>query len=333
METRTSSSLIENSFAISNYLHKENKEDIIAEIMQGFKAEQKYISSRYFYDDRGSELFEEITGLTEYYPTRTEIDILKNVAPSLMPILKNIDIIELGSGDCSKISILLNTIPSEHLTSVRYIPVDISESAINNSVTALLLQLPKLSIHGLLADFMKHLHLINASKSRLICFFGSTLGNLSRKEACSFLLQVEGLMKSGDRLLLGLDMVKDIQILHDAYNDKRGITAEFNKNILHNVNRYIQTNFNPDYFDHLAYYNTKNDRIEMHLKAQNDMEIYSTLSDCTIRIKKGETIHTENSHKYTQQHIIDFSILTGLDIDTIYSDKQKWFSIVHYRKP
>jgi len=333
MEYLTSPTIIDKGFAMSNFLQKVNKEEIIAEIMQGFNAEQKYISSRYFYDSRGSELFEEITGLTEYYPTRTEGAILQEIAPSLVPLLKNIDIIELGSGDCSKISILLNTIPSDQLTSVRYIPVDVSESAIKKSVTTLLLQLPGLSIYGLLADFMKHLHLINASKSRLICFFGSTLGNLTRKEACLFLLQVESLMKSGDRLLLGLDMVKDTQILHDAYNDKRGITAAFNKNILHNVNRYIQTNFNPDYFDHLAYYNSKYDRIEMHLKAQIDMEIYSTLLDCTIRIKKGETIQTENSHKYTQQHIIDFSILTGLDIDTVYSDKQKWFSIVHFRKP
>ena len=130
--------------------------------------------------------------------------------------------------------------------------------------------------------------------------------------------------------MIGLDMVKDIKVLENAYNDNQGVTAAFNKNILNVVNQYVKTAFNPDWFEHVAYYNQPKARIEMHLRALNDHEVSSTYLQDKIRIKKGETIHTENSHKYTHWHIFDFACITGLKINAVYTDNRQWFSLVHF---
>jgi len=137
-------------------------------------------------------------------------------------------------------------------------------------------------------------------------------------------------MKPGDQLLIGLDMVKDIKVLENAYNDNQGVTAAFNKNILSSVNQYIKTAFSPDWFEHVAFYNQAKDRIEMHLRALKDLEISCMYLPNNILIKKGETIHTENSHKYTHWHIFDFASITGLKINTVYTDNNQWFSLVHF---
>ena len=168
------------------------------------------------------------------------------------------------------------------------------------------------------------------STKRLFCFFGSTLGNLTRKQSVQFLLDLKAVMKPGDQLLIGLDMVKDIKVLENAYNDNQGVTAAFNKNILNSVNQYIKTAFSPDWFGHVAFYNQSKDRIEMHLRALKDLEISCMYLPDNIRIKKGETIHTENSHKYTRRHILNFAGITGLNINAVYTDNNQWFSLVHF---
>ena len=321
---------ISDQIAISNFLFNTGKENIISEIKEGLVAEQKYISSKFFYDDLGSKLFEDITRLPEYYPTRTEKSILLEVAPEISKSLRNINIVELGNGDCSKITIILDAIPAENMRSVHYIPVDVSHAAIMKSAHILTKKFPDITIHGVLADFMKHIDFIPGNFNRLICFFGSTLGNLTRVESMKFLLDLKTLMNPGDQLLLGLDMVKDIKTLENAYNDEKGVTSAFNKNILNVVNYYLKTSFNPDWFEHLAFYNKTKARIEMHLKALKAMEISCPYLPDKILIKKGETIHTENSHKYTKQHISDFANIRGLKIHDIYSDNKRWFSIVHF---
>lgn len=321
-------SQINNSVLISNFLSSENEDDVTREIYQGLKARQKYISSRFFYDDRGSSLFEEITQLPEYYPSRTEKSILKNNAEKIMGDFEDVDIIELGSGDCSKISILLDAIPQHKIHSVLYVPVDVSEAAILKSADMLSLKYKALAIHGMLANFLKHIQRFPGKNNRLICFFGSTIGNLTHEQAIGFLLNIRRLLRPGDKLLLGFDMVKDVDVITRAYNDQQGTTSLFNKNILNVLNDISETNFAEKDFSHLAFYNQDRNRLEMHLKATKDVRVTSQHFSTDITIKKGETIHTENSQKYTPEDIFLLGARTGLKIQNIYNDKRNFFSEV-----
>jgi len=321
--------ILRKQITIRNYLCNTEHEEVVSEIIDGLSAQQKYIPSKFFYDAYGSKLFEDITCLPDYYPTRTEKSLLKEIASQISKTLRNIDIVELGSGDCSKISILLDAIPFENMATVRYIPVDVSSAAISKSAEMLVKRFPDITIHGLLADFLKHLSAIPRNTNRLFCFFGSTLGNLTRKQSIQFLMDLKAVMKPGDQLLIGLDMVKDVKILENAYNDNQGVTAAFNRNILNVVNQYVNTAFNPNSFEHVAYYNQPKARIEMHLRALKDIDVDCMYLPDNIRIKKGETIHTENSQKYTHCHILDFAGITGLKINAVYTDNNQWFSLVH----
>lgn len=301
------------------------------EILQALNAPQKRISSKYFYNKKGSEFFEQITGLPEYYPSRTEKDILKEIAPQIMGNLKGFNIIELGSGDCSKISILLDAVTGDDLRTMQYIPVDFSESAIIKSANILSRNYPGIAIKGVVADFIHHTKMLADQENKLICFLGSTLGNLERHEAKQFLLDVKTLMQPGDQLLLGLDMVKNVQILEDAYNDKQGVTQKFNKNIFSSINELIGTTFNSDLFSHRAFFNNEKARVEMHLEAIERMQVHTPLQTIPITIEKGETIHTENSHKFTTSDIHEFASITGLKVKQIFSDSNQWFSLAWFK--
>jgi len=320
------------SVTISNFLRETDKDNDIRGILDGLTFDRKYISSKYFYDAAGAELFKEITLLPEYYLSRTEKKILGKVASEIAGKLKNIDLIEIGSGDSSKISILLESVPAHHMMSMRYIPIDVNQAVIEKSAKTLIKKFPGLSIHGLIADFERPLNLIPEGAKRLICFFGSTIGNISRKESMRFIAGLERSMRPGDGLLLGLDMVKERNLLHKAYNDSQNVTAKFNLNILNVVNNLLDSDFNPDLFDHIAFYNENHCRIEMHLKAKQDMEISCPYLPGNITLKAGETIHTENSHKFTRKHIDILASAGGLEIKNIFSDEKEWFSLVEFIK-
>ncbi len=325
------STQIDRRISISNLLAFEKNEDVVAEIFAGLLAKQKRISSRFFYDPAGSLLFEKITSLPEYYPSRTEKAILQKVAAEIMQLRGRQDIVELGSGDCSKISILLESLPDAALADIYYVPVDVSESAIVKSARELTSKYPAIRIHGLLADFMKLVKDLPGQGPRLISFFGSTLGNLTRIQMDRFLKNIRTLMRPGDRFVMGLDMVKEVSILEAAYNDRQGITAAFNKNILNVINRVAGTNFDPELFDHVAFYNNPKERIEMHLRAKCTMVISSVEFPAEIVLKEGETIHTENSHKFTLEDIKKFAKLMDLNLDHIFSDPDHWFSLVVFK--
>jgi L-histidine N-alpha-methyltransferase len=318
------------NITISNYLAQESDSEVIAEIFNGLSAEQKHISSKYFYDDKGSQLFERITMLPEYYPTRTEKSILQRIVQGIVAFHGAPEIVELGSGDCSKISILLDAFQEHGLESIRYLPVDVSEAAVIQSSEELIDKYPGLQIQGVVADFMKHLDALPDGVNRLICFFGSTLGNLGEHEATDFICSVRGIMKKGDSFLLGLDLVKDHGTLELAYNDSQYITDAFNKNILSAVNHLAATNFYPDDFQHRAFFNAGRSRIEMHLVAKRDLVIESPWFPGKITMKKGETIHTENSRKFTPEDIRQMADDSGLSIQGIHTDHHEWFSLVHF---
>ena len=319
-------------FMIDSMLEVATRDEILSEIIHGLQSGQKYISSRFFYDERGSSLFERITNLPEYYPTRTEKSILRMVAPEVTAGSAVIDLVELGSGDCSKISILLDAIPGERIPGTRYYPIDISEWAIVRSARILAGMYPELQVRGILADFMKHLDSLPGQDKRLICFFGSTIGNLTREQAIGFLAGIRENMLQGDSLLLGLDMVKETAVLEAAYNDAKGITETFNRNILYVVNGIAGTGFHPESFRHVAFYNHHEQRIDMHLEAMNEMEVGSPHFAVPLKIMKGETIHTENSHKFTPGDIDQLADRSGLEVKKIHTDPNGWFSLVHFNK-
>lgn len=320
--------MLSDRIRITNRYRPLSGEDVRAEILDGLTKLPRSIPSRYFYDEEGSRLFEKITGLDEYYLTRTEKSIMHDVFPAVAEDIGSTDIIELGSGDCSKITILLDCIPDDLMAKIRYIPVDISRSAVMKSAATLLQRYPDLQIHGLVADFQNDIQSIPDGAGRLFCFFGSTIGNLERYEAELFMKHLEHTMMPGDRLLLGLDMVKDTQLLERAYNDDSGHTAEFNRNMLKVVNRSLRSDFDPSRFDHSAYFNSERNRIEMHLVASENTTVNSPFMSEPLILEKGESIHTENSYKYTMGDIEALSSISGLQISKLFTDDRKWFSLV-----
>ena len=317
---------------IENILPEIGNDELIKDILEGLTCANKHISSKFFYDEVGSKLFEEITRLPEYYIPRIEKSLIREAAIHLQESLKDRDIIEFGCGDCSKISLLLQSVPEENLDSIRYIPVDISPSAVQESVETLLDNYFGLEVHGILADFVKQVESIPGKGKRIFCMFGSTIGNLSREQGVQFCASVSKNMRPGDIFLLGMDMVKNRDVMYRAYNDHRNVTAKFNGNILNVVNALLGTNLDPNYFKHLAFFNEKQARIEMHLRAMKDIETFSPYSSTKITVKNGETIHTENSHKFTKEHINELAKTAGLKVQKIFTDKDNWFSLVQFTK-
>jgi len=331
MNTQSSTISNQSQVQVKNYLPKLGRQAIIQEIKLGLTSKNKVISSKYFYDATGSKLFEKITKLPEYYPTRTEMALIKQLASSINGNFDYQDIVEIGSGDASKITILLNHL-SDH-QSIIYRPVDVSQSALEESAQDLINLFPGLKVHGMVADFMKQLNLLPEGNKRLICFFGSTIGNFNREQGQYLINQISQVLRPGDKLLLGLDRVKDSQVLESAYNDSQTITAQFNRNILMVINKLAGTNFDSTAFEHIAFFNEQEARIEMHLKAKQDMIITSPFWNEVIPIRSGETIHTENSHKFTDEHIAQLAKSSGLVTETILTDPNQWFSLVQFSKP
>lgn len=317
---------------IDNLLPKIGREEIIKNILSGLTCKSKYISSIFFYDELGSKLFEEITYLPEYYIPRIEKSLILRAATYLNGWLQDVNIVEYGCGDCSKISILLNSIPAEKLNTILYTPIDVSLNTILETANTIINTFCELQINVVLADFVKQVELIPGEGKRIFCLFGSTIGNLTRDQSFEFCKKVAKIMRSDDYFLLGVDMVKDRKILFKAYNDSANITSDFNKNILNVVNKRIETDFDPCYFEHLAFFNEEQIRIEMHLKALKDIETTSPYFSNKILVKKGETIHTENSHKYTSEEIEKLAKIAGLNIQEIFADQQNWFSLILFNK-
>jgi L-histidine N-alpha-methyltransferase len=312
---------------INNFFSELKEEDIPNDILNGLKSKPKYISAKYFYDAKGSRLFEQITKLDEYYQTRSEKKILANIVAKINFGFKDSDIIELGSGDHSKITLLLNQLSDKELQSIRYMPADISRSALEKSSANLHELFPKLTIEAFVMDFMSQLNVLPNERKRLFCFFGGTVGNLSKSVALNFINNISRNMHRGDMFLLGFDRIKDVAVIEKAYNDSKGITADFNKNILDNINKLANLNLNRNDFEHLAFYNSTENRIEMHLKAEKDLKINGNSSEDEILLSKGETIHTENSHKFDNQMIKAMASASGLKIRAILSDEKNYFGM------
>lgn len=286
------------------------------------------IPPMFFYDHVGSQLFEEICSLPEYYQTRTETTILRAIRYELSGYLhERFRLVELGSGASVKTRCVLDSLQDAGAGS-EYVPIDISD-ALESGAGSLLDDYPKLRIMGVVDTYEHGLSIVRnmTSAPNLIIFLGSSLGNMSASESISFLRTIRASMKDDDLLLLGLDMDKNVATLEAAYNDTQGVTAKFNLNILHRLNRELNANFDVSEFSHYAPYNKNEKRIEMYLKSKKDQNVDIPGANTTIYLKKDELIHTENSQKYTIPHIQTMADSVNLRVKRIWQDTAKKFSV------
>jgi dimethylhistidine N-methyltransferase len=300
--------------------------DMPSELLEGLtRSKQKTIIPKYFYDATGSELFEQITQVAEYYPTRTERKILTD---NMQDIVKQVGtggvLIEPGAGSAEKIRLLL-----EPLQTSACVLTDISAKFLQQSSADLAQQFPNVSVHAICADFANKLDLPeDIPQAKKVVFYpGSTLGNFHPEQAENFLQRSQQSIGDDGGLLIGVDLQKDIDTLNAAYNDEQGLTAEFNLNILNNINSLTESDFNTAAFEHKAFYNTEEHRIEMHLVSKQDQAI--TIEETQIELRKGETLHTENSYKYTPESFAQLAKKVGLKVIKRWTDSEKLFGVFY----
>jgi len=300
-------------------------DDDLDDIVAGLEREQKMISPKYFYDERGSQLFDEITRLPEYYPTTTEIGIMQdNIAEIADLIGEHASLIEFGAGSSVKIRILL-----EHLKSLAaYVPVDISDEHLLAAADGLRKDYPHIEILPIAADFTQPFDLPTPSVMPLrniVYFPGSTIGNFTRDGALELLGVMHHEAKEDGALLIGVDLQKDVRILERAYNDSKGVTAAFNLNMLRHLNRDYGADFNLEAFRHRAVYNSVEGRIELYLDSTAEQTVH--IGGSTIRIADGEAILTEYSHKYTLQSFAELAAKAGFEVRRVWMDAERLFSV------
>jgi L-histidine N-alpha-methyltransferase len=295
--------------------------------LDGLTQPIKEIPPKHFYDTRGAELFEAITELPEYYPTRTERAILEHNADAIVAENGAGELVELGSGSATKTRILLDAMARAG-TLERYVGVDVTESAVRDSAAALIAEYPGLLVHGLIGDFERHLdRLPEPVASRLFVFLGGTIGNFRPGSRRRFLRMISTLMKPGDRLLLGTDLVKDQATLEAAYNDAAGVTAEFNRNILRVLNRELGATLDPEQFDHVAFFDSENEWIEMRLRARTPQVSDIPGIDLRVEFAAGEELRTEISAKFTRERLGRDLAASRLGLRGWFTDERDWFAL------
>ncbi len=314
---------------ICNYLDLDHRQEMGRLVSQGLLAERKWLHCKYLYDQRGSELFEEICRTPEYYPTRTEMALLERHAGEIMDFfaLGGGDLVEMGSGSNLKVRCLLESLSPRAQARLRYVPLDISEAALIESARELLELYPGLRVTGLVADYTRHLAALPAGR-KLVVFLGSTLGNFNEEEGLELLQRVAAALSPGDRFVLGLDMVKPVAILEAAYNDSRGVTSCFIKNILAHLNRELRADFPLEHFEYQAFFNRERQCMEMHLKARRDLTCRLADLDLEVGFTEGETIHVEIARKFTPEGARELFGQAGLRPTRWFSDDRGWFSLV-----
>ena len=322
------SSLIYKKYVIDNNLqyfkpHSTKIEKTFAdEISSSLNRDSKYINPKFFYDKKGSSLFEKICDLPEYYPTRTEIKILKNIEFDLFQYLDDsFRLVELGSGSSTKTRLILD-IFDKIQKEIEYFPIDISE-ILTESSELLQRDYQDLKITGIIDTYEGGLEFIEKydDKKNLIIFLGSSFGNFTPNEGKTFLQKINSIMKNDDLFLIGLDLVKDKKILEDAYDDSQGITAKFNLNVLSRINDELDADFVLNNFKHVARYNEEDQRVEMYLKSLVNQSVIISKANLSLKLKQGELIHTEHSHKYKISQIEELMDETGFII------KQNWLDV------
>lgn len=303
------------------------------DVIHGLSATPKVLPPKYFYDDRGSLLFEQITELPEYYLTRTETQILTDSADAIADLTGPCELVELGSGSSTKTRYLLSAMErAGHPLS--YVPVDVSGGMLEATAQQLLSEYDHLTIHGLVGTYgpaLNHLPETSAS-TRMVAFIGSTLGNLEPRACHDLLEQISAVLNAGDYFLLGVDLEKDPTVLHQAYNDSQGVTAAFNLNMLHHLNWRFQGNFQVDQFRHRAFYNSAASQIEIYIESLKRQTATLKALDLEVMFDEGETLMSEISRKFTISSLATELETVGLDLIQTFTDDRQWFGLLLCQK-
>lgn len=298
------------------------------EVLRGLQKPVKELPCKLFYDERGSQLFNQICNLPEYYPTRTEQAIMTDYIHEIVALLgAGVLLIEYGSGSSQKTRILLDHLP--HLAG--YVPIDISKKHLLRSAATIAMIYPDLEVLPVCADYQAGYQIPEPSQAaarRVVYFPGSTIGNFHPAEAVAFLKRMRAMCGGACELLIGVDLKKDHIVLQRAYNDSAGVTAAFNLNILARLNHELGTNFELDKFRHQAFYNAEAGRIEMHLVSLEDQTV--CLNGQAISLRAGERIWTESSYKYTVTEFAGLAGLAGFKLSKVWTDSRQWFSVQHF---
>ncbi|MET7683161.1 L-histidine N(alpha)-methyltransferase [Streptomyces sp. NPDC005423] len=294
-----------------------------ADVQHGLSRTPKSLPPKWFYDAHGSELFERITELPEYYPTRAEREILLDRAADIAAATGARTLVELGSGSSEKTRFLLDALTGLRL----YVPVDVSESALTQAGHALIAERPALDVHALIADFTAAMTLPDTPGPRLLAFLGGTVGNLLPAERAAFLSGVRALLSPGDALLLGTDLVKDETVLVRAYDDAAGVTAAFNKNVLTVVNRELGADFDPGAFDHVALWDAGAEWIEMRLRSRTEQTVKVRALGLAVDFAPGEELRTEISAKFRREGVRSELAAAGLELAHWWTDREERFAL------
>ncbi len=295
----------------------------------GLCAPFKELPPKYFYDERGSELFERITELPEYYQARSELSVLRGIAPMLAAGHEPAELVELGSGASRKAEPLLAAM-MDGGADVRYTPFDVCPEVLLSSASRLVLRLPGLRVHAVAGDFARHLHELPPPPergARIVAFLGGTIGNLAPEDRAPFLREVADLLRPGDALLLGTDLAGDPARIVPAYDDAQGVTAEFNRNVLRVLNRELDADFDVGAFSHVARYDPGPPWIEMRLRSLRRQTVTLRGIDLTVEFAEGEEMRTEISCKFTREAVEEMYAQAGLELVEWHTDPRGWFAV------
>lgn len=297
-----------------------------ADALAGLTSTPKWLPPKWFYDKQGSDLFEEITRLPEYYPTRAERAILDARAGDIARRTGAHTLVELGSGSSDKTRLLLDALEDAG-TLREFVPLDVSESALRDAVSALHVDYPDLTLHGVVGDFTEHLDRVPGEAPRLVVFLGGTIGNFFPDERAVFLRELRGTLAQGEWLLLGTDLVKDPAVLVPAYDDAAGVTADFNRNVLSVLNRELGADFDTAAFEHVAIWDADNEWIEMRLRSTVRAEVRIADLDLDIVFEAGEEMRTEISSKFRREGVERELSEAGFDLDSWWTDPEGRFAL------
>jgi L-histidine N-alpha-methyltransferase len=296
------------------------------EVREGLGRTLKELPPKYFYDERGSALFDQITELPEYYPSRCEREILNRRAPEIVGKWGASELVELGSGTASKTRALLYAMAGTGALR-RYVPFDVDRSVVQACTDELVGLYPGLDVHGVVGDFEHDLHRVPDGERRLFAFLGGTIGNLYPEERVAFLGKIRDLMLPGDGLIVGTDLVKDRSILEAAYNDSAGVTAEFNRNVLQVLNDGLGADFEPEAFEHVAFFDEANSWVEMRLRANGAQRVRIAGADLELTFADGEEVRTEISAKFTRAAVEDEMGAADLRLERFFTDEGGLFGL------
>jgi L-histidine N-alpha-methyltransferase len=319
--------ILEGAVEVRSYLGPGDERTLADDVLDGLTRPLKELQPKHFYDARGSELFDAICELPEYYQTRTERLILQRSAGAIVERSGAAELVELGSGSASKTRVLLDAM-SQAGTLERYVPFDVSATTVHEAADTLVQEYPGMSVHGVVGDFERHLtHLPDPVGPRLVAFLGGTLGNFPPGSRRRFLRGLRNVLGPDGHLLLGTDLVKDPRVIEAAYDDSAGVTAQFNLNVLHVLNRELDANFDVDAFEHVAFFDRRREWIEMRLRATDVQQVHIGKLDLDIEFAAREELRTEISAKFTPRRLEDDLTAAGLELVELYTDPEDLFAV------